>query len=102
MLIFPKQYLGILIYAKGSRWQLAADLVNFDRRLKIMNTKGRGKNKVNIVTLGCAKNRGDSEILQTQLNGNNVDVRHESQKDDVNILVINTCGFIDSTDHGCE
>ena len=96
MLIFPKQYLWILIFMNGYRWQLAADLVNFGGLLKNMNTKGQGKNNVNIVTLGCAKNIVDSEILLTQLKGNNVDVRHESQKDDANIVVINTCGFIDS------
>ena len=96
MLIFPKQYLWILIFMNGYRWQLAADLVNFGGLLKNMNTKGQGKNNVNIVTLGCAKNIVDSEILLTQLKGNNEDVRHESQKDDANIVVINTCGFIDS------
>ena len=96
MLIFPKQYLWILIFMNGYRWQLAADLVNFGGLLKNMNTKRQGKNNVNIVTLGCAKNIVDSEILLTQLKGNNVDVRHESQKDDANIVVINTCGFIDS------
>ena len=96
MLIFPKQYLWILIFMNGCRWQLAADLVNFGGWLKNMNTKGQGKNNVNIVTLGCAKNIVDSEILLTQLKGNNEDVRHESQKDDANIVVINTCGFIDS------
>ena len=96
MLIFPKQYLWILIFMNGYRWQLAADLVNFGGLLKNMNTKRQGKNNVNIVTLGCAKNIVDSEILLTQLKGNNEDVRHESQKDDANIVVINTCGFIDS------
>ncbi len=96
MLIFPKQYLWILFFPRGYRWQLAADLVNFDGWLKIMNTKGQDTDKVNIVTLGCSKNLVDSEILLTQLKGNNVDVRHESQKDDANIVVINTCGFIDA------
>lgn len=96
MLIFPKQYLWILIFMNGCRWQLAADLVNFGGWLKNMNTKGQGKINVNIVTLGRAKNIVDSEILLTQLKGNNEDVRHESQKDDANIVVINTCGFIDS------
>ncbi len=60
-----------------------------------MRTKGNGKDKVNIVTLGCAKNLVDSEVLMTQLRGNKVDVEHESEKSDANIIVINTCGFID-------
>ena len=61
---------------------------------KGMKTKG-GKDKVNVVTLGCAKNIVDSEVLMTQLRGNSVDVSHESKIDDANIIVINTCGFID-------
>ena len=42
-------------------------------RLQFMKTKGNGKDKVNIVTLGCAKNLVDSEVLMTQLRGNKVD-----------------------------
>src|SRR6478735_5725073 len=61
-----------------------------------MKTKGVKKNKVNIVTLGCSKNVVDSENLYTQLKGNNIDVTHESNKDDSNIVIINTCGFIDN------
>ncbi|HCR53346.1 MAG TPA: 30S ribosomal protein S12 methylthiotransferase RimO, partial [Cytophagales bacterium] len=57
-------------------------------------TKGTKKTKVNIVTLGCSKNTVDSEVLLTQLKGNGIDATHESQKDDSNIVVINTCGFI--------
>jgi len=48
------------------------------------------------VTLGCSKNTVDSEVLLTQLKGNGIDASHESQKDDSNIVVINTCGFIDN------
>ena len=59
-----------------------------------MKTKG-GKDKVNVVTLGCAKNIVDSEVLITQLRGNNIDVKHESKVDNANVIVINTCGFID-------
>ena len=51
---------------------------------------------MNIVTLGCSKNQVDSEVLLTQLRGNGIDVTHESRKDDSNIVVINTCGFIDN------
>lgn len=61
-----------------------------------MKTKTLKKNKVNIVTLGCSKNIVDSEVLMTQLRGNKIDVQHESQKDDSNIVIINTCGFIDN------
>lgn len=61
-----------------------------------MKTKKFKKDKVNIVTLGCAKNIVDSEVLLTQLKGNDIKVSHESTKDDANIIVINTCGFIDN------
>jgi ribosomal protein S12 methylthiotransferase len=61
-----------------------------------LKTKGAKKTKVNIVTLGCSKNLVDSEVLLTQLRGNGIDVTHESKKDDSNVVVINTCGFIDN------
>ena len=61
-----------------------------------MKTKGIRTNKINIVTLGCSKNLVDSEVLFTQLRGNGMAVTHESKKDDANIVVINTCGFIDN------
>src|SRR5687768_15501206 len=61
-----------------------------------MKTKGNRKTKVNVVTLGCSKNLVDSEVLLTQLKGNGIDAVHESQSDDANVVVINTCGFIDN------
>ncbi|MBY0426212.1 MAG: 30S ribosomal protein S12 methylthiotransferase RimO [Cytophagales bacterium] len=61
-----------------------------------MKTKGNKGTKVNIVTLGCSKNTYDSEVLFTQLKGNNIDVTHESSKDDANVVIINTCGFIEN------
>jgi ribosomal protein S12 methylthiotransferase len=61
-----------------------------------MKTKTIKKNKVNIVTLGCAKNLVDSEELFTQLKANKFDVSHESKKDDAGIIIINTCGFIEN------
>lgn len=61
-----------------------------------MKTKTLGKNRVNIVTLGCSKNIVDSEVIFTQLRGNGMDVTHESEKDDANIVIVNTCGFIDN------
>ncbi|MFY0654520.1 MAG: 30S ribosomal protein S12 methylthiotransferase RimO [Cyclobacteriaceae bacterium] len=61
-----------------------------------MKTKERTKDKVNIVTLGCAKNLVDSEVMLTQLKGNQIDVEHESAKQDSNVVIINTCGFIEN------
>ena len=53
------------------------------------------KDKVNIITLGCSKNLVDSEVLSGQLKASNIDVLHENKKLDHNIVVVNTCGFID-------
>jgi len=61
-----------------------------------MKAKGLKKDKVNIVTLGCSKNLVDSEVMLTQLKGNGIDTTHEASNDDANIIVINTCGFIDN------
>ncbi len=60
-----------------------------------MKTKTLRKDKVNVITLGCSKNLVDSENLITQLRGNEYDVAHDSDREDANIVVINTCGFID-------
>jgi ribosomal protein S12 methylthiotransferase len=54
------------------------------------------KNKVNVITLGCAKNIFDSEIMMAQLQANNYEVKHEEADSDAAIVVINTCGFIDN------
>lgn len=61
-----------------------------------MKTKTLKKNKINVITLGCSKNLYDSEVLMGQLKANELDAEHESTKDDANIVVINTCGFIDN------
>ena len=61
-----------------------------------MKTKGTVQNKVNIVTLGCSKNLVDSENIYTQLLANKFEVEHESKKDDAQIVIVNTCGFIDN------
>jgi len=53
------------------------------------------KDKVNIITLGCSKNLVDSEVLSGQLAANAIEVVHENKKHDHNIVVVNTCGFID-------
>tara|TARA_B100000945_G_C20401369_1_gene607517 strand:- start:218 stop:1528 length:1311 start_codon:yes stop_codon:yes gene_type:complete len=61
-----------------------------------MRTKSTKKNKINIITLGCSKNLYDSELLMGQLAANKMSVTHESEKEDANIVVVNTCGFIDN------
>jgi len=61
-----------------------------------MKTKTLKKNKINVITLGCSKNIVDSEILMAQLKANNFEVEHESMEDDAEIVIINTCGFIDN------
>ncbi|ANI90158.1 ribosomal protein S12 methylthiotransferase RimO [Arachidicoccus ginsenosidimutans] len=60
-----------------------------------MKAKTLTKDKVNIITLGCSKNLVDSEVLSGQLRANNIDVLHENKRLDHNIVVVNTCGFID-------
>jgi len=52
-------------------------------------------NKVSVITLGCSKNLVDSENLITQLQANDYDVDHDHHSEDSNVLIINTCGFID-------
>ena len=58
-----------------------------------MRTKSIKVNKINVITLGCSKNIYDSEILMGQLKANGKEVAHEQ---DGNVVVINTCGFIDN------
>lgn len=60
-----------------------------------MKSKTLKKDKVNIITLGCSKNMVDSEILSGQLIANDINVVHENNRRDHNIVIINTCGFID-------
>ena len=59
----------------------------------ILRTKYTDKNIINVITLGCSKNTYDSEVLMGQLKANNKNVVHDS---DGNIVVINTCGFIEN------
>lgn len=61
-----------------------------------MKTKTLKKNKVNVITLGCSKNLFDSEVTMTQLVANGFEVEHESETNDSEIVIINTCGFIDN------
>lgn len=60
-----------------------------------MKTKKLQADKVNIITLGCSKNMVDSEVLSGQLAANSIEVVHENRKKDHNIVIVNTCGFID-------
>ncbi|MFM8362018.1 MAG: 30S ribosomal protein S12 methylthiotransferase RimO [Haliscomenobacter sp.] len=59
-----------------------------------MKTKTLRPDKVHVITLGCSKNLVDSENLITQLRGNDFEVVHDSDED-ANIVIVNTCGFID-------
>jgi len=60
-----------------------------------MKVRTLKQDKVNVITLGCSKNLVDSENLITQLNANDFDVVHDSNDEDANIVIVNTCGFID-------
>lgn len=60
-----------------------------------MKSRTLQRDKVNIITLGCSKNLVDSEVLSGQLKANEIDVVHENSRLDHNIVVVNTCGFID-------
>ena len=62
----------------------------------IINQPTIAKPRVNVVTLGCSKNTYDSEVLMGQLKGNHFDVVHEAEAGLNDIIVINTCGFIDN------
>jgi len=60
-----------------------------------MKSKSIKKDKINIITLGCSKNMVDSEVMSGQLLANQMEVVHENKKLDHNIVIVNTCGFID-------
>lgn len=64
-------------------------------KLIFLKTKTIKRDKVNVITLGCSKNLVDSENLITQLKGNDFEVKHDSNDEDANVVIINTCGFID-------
>lgn len=94
--MFPEVYYccpeTILVLFFGWADQLPSIFCNFATRMK---SKTLRKDKVNIITLGCSKNVVDSEVLSGQLEANDIRVVHESKKSDHNIVVVNTCGFID-------
>jgi ribosomal protein S12 methylthiotransferase len=60
-----------------------------------MKTKSKKKNQVNVITLGCSKNLVDSEVMMAQLRANNFEVMHQNNKLNNQIIIVNTCGFID-------
>jgi len=60
-----------------------------------MKARTLRQDKINVITLGCSKNLVDSENLITQLRGNDYEVVHDSSAEDANVVIINTCGFID-------
>ena len=59
-----------------------------------MKTKKLENDVVNVITLGCSKNLVDSENMITQLKGNDIETHHEADVE-ANVIVVNTCGFID-------
>lgn len=61
-----------------------------------MKTKTLKTNKVNVITLGCSKNIFDSEVLMGQLKANNFEVEHDSNSMESQVVIINTCGFIEN------
>lgn len=52
------------------------------------------KNRVDVITLGCSKNLVDSEMLMKQLLSSGYTVKHDPDSSEGEIVVINTCGFI--------
>lgn len=60
-----------------------------------MNHKQNKSHKINIITLGCAKNLVDSEVLMKQLESNQIEIVQDSDKTDAKTVIINTCGFIE-------
>ncbi len=61
-----------------------------------MKTKTLKANKVNVITMGCSKNLVDSEVLMGQLKANKFEVEHEGESKDHQIVIINTCGFVEN------
>ena len=60
-----------------------------------MKTKTLKKDKVSVITLGCSKNLVDSEVMMNQLQVGGYDVKHDKWSKGRNIVIVNTCGFID-------
>jgi ribosomal protein S12 methylthiotransferase len=60
-----------------------------------MRVRSAKQNKINVITLGCSKNLVDSEVMISQLKANDFEVTHEEDNSKSNIVIVNTCGFID-------
>jgi ribosomal protein S12 methylthiotransferase len=82
-LLFLKYIFGLPL-----RWPTFADIEK-------MRSKKLNRDKINIITLGCSKNTVDSEVLSGQLQASSINVVHENKKRDHNIVIVNTCGFIE-------
>ena len=52
------------------------------------------KNKIDIISLGCSKNLVDSEHLMRQFAANGYAMEHNPSRVNGEIVVVNTCGFI--------
>jgi len=61
----------------------------------ILKTKTLAKDKVSVITLGCSKNTVDSEVMMAHLSHGGYDVIHDKWKKGRNVVIVNTCGFID-------
>lgn len=82
--------MGIPVFYKSQKQYLCTLFSKYG-----MKTKTLRPDKVNVITLGCSKNLVDSENIITQLRANDYQVVHDSNDEDANIVIINTCGFID-------
>jgi len=61
-----------------------------------MRARTASRRRAHVVTLGCAKNTFDSEVLMRQLQANDFEVTHDTSVDAAPVVIINTCGFIES------
>ena len=61
-----------------------------------MRARTASRRRAHVVTLGCAKNTFDSEVLMNQLRANDFDVTHDTPIEAAPVVIINTCGFIES------
>jgi ribosomal protein S12 methylthiotransferase len=61
-----------------------------------MRARTASRRRAHVVTLGCAKNTFDSEVLMRQLEANDFEVTHDTPVEAAPVVIINTCGFIES------
>lgn len=54
------------------------------------------KNRVDVITMGCSKNLVDSELLMRQFALHGYNVQHDAEAPSGEIVVVNTCGFIEA------